>query len=94
MPINSPVNGHYLDLELLNTNLSNKVVFTLLVAAFSVGLHIAYQIQPQMGFGFPKPTSECLYNVSVFLLGNLPCSHLRYPFFLWLSLVRSNIFLL
>lgn len=34
------------------------------------------------GQGFPKHTSEYLHSVSIFLLGNLPCSHLRCPLFL------------
>lgn len=73
-------------------NLTSRDLLFHLWQPFLLALHIACQIQLQIGFGFPKPTSAPLDSVSIFLLGNLPCFHLQYPSFLWLSLVRSNLF--
>lgn len=53
------------------------------VLVFLVSLHVTYQIQLRMGFGFPNPIATCSSGVFVFCLGNLGPSStsLTLPFF-------------
>lgn len=68
-------------------------VIDLSAEALLVALQVYWEIQLQVGFGFPSPIPACLGSVSIFILGDFILHPPLVPFLLYLGKISTLLIL-